>query len=85
MAKYTFIYDSNNDDFNVCHDVESPKDKHVTFNFELSDDTRWDNVMLEFAKFLDAVGYVGAHEKVDQYVSDEWEYIIKAHENTSNT
>jgi hypothetical protein len=34
--------------------------------------------MLEFAKFLDAVGYVGAHEKVDRYVSDEWNYITKA-------
>lgn len=86
MAKYTFIYTENNDDYLSFPDVEFPKEKNVSFNIELSSETRWDNVMLEFAKFLDAVGYVGVHEKVDQRISDEWEFITKAlDENTSNT
>lgn len=85
MAKYTFKYVETNNDYLSYPDIEYPKDKEVVFNIELDSATRWDNVMLEFAKFLDAVGYVGVHEKVDQRINDEWEYISKAHEDTSNT
>ena len=86
MASYTFIYEERNDDYLVYDDVEFPKDKRVTFNFEMDSATRWDNVMLEFAKFLDAVGYIGVHEKVDQRLSEEWQFINKAlDEDTSNT
>jgi len=86
MASYTFIYTESNDDYLTFPDVEFPKDKSVSFNLELSSETRWDNVMLEFAKFLDAVGYVGVHEKVEQRINDEWEFLTKAlDEDTSNT
>lgn len=85
MASYTFIYEERDDDYLAYEDVEFPKDKRVTFNFEMDSATRWDNVMLEFAKFLDAVGYVGVHEKVEQRINDEWEFLTKAlDEDTSN-
>lgn len=84
-AKYTFKYVCEREDFQQFPEIEYPKDKEVVFNITLDDGTRWDNVMLEFAKFLDAVGYVGVHDKVDQRISDEWEYITKAHEDISNT
>ena len=90
MANYTFIYEERNDDYLQYPDVEYPKDKRVTFNFEMDSATRWDNVMLEFAKFLDAVGYVGVSDKVQQRCDDEWEFLHERvnkalDEDTSNT
>lgn len=67
--------------------VEYPTNLKVVNEFEMGDDTRWNNIMLQFAKFLDAVGYVGVHEKVSQYTEDEWDFItnqLEEHENTSN-
>ena len=41
--------------------------------------------MLEFAKFLDMIGYVGVYEKVQQRIDDEWVHMTQAYnENTSN-
>lgn len=71
---------------NVFGDVEYPTDLRVVHEFEMDDGTRWDNIMLQFAKFLDAVGYVGVYEKVHQRIDEDWETLTKGmdDEDTSN-
>ena len=85
MSVYTFTHVVDNEDFQEFDTVEFPKTKEVVVSFELSDATRWDNVMLEFAKFLDMIGYVGVYEKVQTRIEDEWKVITQAYnEDTSN-
>ena len=62
---------------NVFRDVEFPTDLRVVFEFEMDDSTRWDNVMLQFAKFLDATGYAGVYDKVSKRIDEDWETITK--------
>lgn len=67
--------------------IEYPTNLKVVNEFEMCDDTQWHNVMVQFAKFLDAIGYVGVHEKVSQYADNEWELLtnqLEENENTSN-
>jgi hypothetical protein len=85
MSVYTFTHVVDNEDFQEFDTVEFPKTKEVVVSFELSEHTRWDNVMLEFAKFLDMIGYVGVYEKVQTRIEDEWKVITQAYnEDTSN-
>lgn len=60
---------------NVFPGVEFPTNLRVVHEFEMDDATRWDNIMLQFAKFLDATGYVGVYDKVQQRIDDEMEYV----------
>lgn len=60
---------------NVFADVEYPTNLKIVHEFEMDEGTRWDNIMLQFAKFLDATGYVGVYEKVQQRMDEEWEFI----------
>jgi hypothetical protein len=60
-------------EYNVLHDTEFPTNLKVVHEFEMDDATRWDNIMMQFAKFLDAVGYVGVYEKTAQRCDAEWE------------
>lgn len=60
---------------NVFNEVEYPTNLKVVHEFEMDDATRWDNIMLQFAKFLDATGYVGVYEKVQQRCDNEWQFI----------
>jgi hypothetical protein len=60
---------------NVFPGVEFPTNLRVVHEFEMDDATRWDNIMLQFAKFLDATGYVGVYDKVQQRIEDEMEYV----------
>lgn len=86
MAKYKFTYVETRDEPSVFPDIEYAQDKVVQFDLKFTDETRWDNVMLEFAKFLDACGYVGVHEKMDNYLAEIWEPVQKfLDEDTSNT
>lgn len=62
---------------NVFPGVEYPTDLRVVHEFEMSDETRWDNIMLQFAKFLDATGFVGVYEKVAQRIDEDWETLTK--------
>jgi hypothetical protein len=43
----------------------------------MDDATRWDNVLLQFAKFLDATGYVGVYDKVSKRVDEDWATITE--------
>ena len=49
----------------------------VTMNSEhfyaCEEDARWDDVMRQFAAFLDSCGYVGVYEKVDLMLDKFWE------------
>ena len=36
-------------------------------------DARWDDIMRQFASFLDSCGYVGVYEKVDLMLESYWE------------
>ena len=38
-----------------------------------SEDARWDDVMRQFAAFLDTCGYVGVYEKVDIMLEEYWD------------
>jgi len=62
---------------NAFPDIEYPTNLKVVHEFEMDDSTRWDNVMLQFAKFLDATGYVGVYDKVSTRIDEEWEIITQ--------
>lgn len=51
--------------------------KGVTSHSEMSyicpDEARWDDVVRQFATFLDTCGYVGVYERVDALLYDYWE------------
>ena len=88
MANFTFIYKNNSDTdtYDSYEGISYPQEKYVNTTVVFDDATRWDNVMLEFAKFLDACGYVGVNEKVYQRILDEWEFITKdTDEDSGNT
>ena len=38
-----------------------------------SEDARWDDIMRQFAAFLDSCGYVGVYEKVDIMLEEYWD------------
>ena len=38
-----------------------------------SEETGWDDVMRQFAAFLDTCGYVGVYEKVDIMLEEYWD------------
>lgn len=65
---------------NVFFGVEYPTNLRVVHEFEMDEATRWDNIMLQFAKFLDATGYVGVYEKVQQRMDAEWEHVTNNEE-----
>jgi len=71
---------------NVFRDIEYPTNLKVVHEFEMDDATRWDNVLLQFAKFLDATGYVGVHDKIGNRIAEDWETLTKGldDEDTSN-
>ena len=71
---------------NVFPGIEYPTNLKVVHEFEMDDATRWDNVLLQFAKFLDATGYVGAHVKISKRIDEDWETLMKGldDEDTSN-
>jgi len=86
MSTYTFRHVVENEDYQEFDTIEYPKNKEVVINFEISDSTRWDNVMLEFAKFLEMVGYVGVYEKVQTRIDEEWKFFAEvSDEDTSNS
>jgi hypothetical protein len=60
---------------NIFNDIEYPTNLRVIHEFEMSDETRWANIILQFAKFLDATGYVGVHERVSTNIENEWNNI----------
>ena len=62
---------------NVFPGIEYPTNLKVVHEFEMDDATRWDNVLLQFAKFLDATGYVGAHDKISKRIDEDWETLMK--------
>jgi hypothetical protein len=71
---------------NIFNDVEFPTNLKVVHEFEMDEATRWDNIMLQFAKFLDATGYVGVFDKVSERNEQEWKFLtaLDDDENTSN-
>jgi hypothetical protein len=62
---------------NVYNDIEFPTNLSVVYEFEMDDTTRWDNVLLQFAKFLDATGYIGVYDKVSKRVDEDWATITE--------
>ena len=66
---------------NTFADIEYPTNLHIVHEFEMTDGVVWDNIMLQFAKFLDATGYVGAYEKVDSYVTSRWKFVTQGTDN----
>ena len=82
MAKHFEFHfsESQKEDDCVFDDVEYPHVKVINSAVTFTSDTQWDNVILEFARFLDATGYVGVYERVQDYVNSYWEPINKKFE-----
>ena len=59
------------------HFKRSSAAPNVSTNSELfyvcSEDAQWDDVMRQFATFLDTCGYVGVYERIDFMLEDYWE------------
>lgn len=51
------------DDFG---DREYPYHQICNTTVEFSSDTRWTNIMLSFAKFLDGTGYIGVYDRIEK-------------------
>lgn len=70
---------------NIFSDIEFPTNQRIVHEFEMSDETQWGNIIIQFAKFLDATGYVGVYERVSTYVENEWNNFGDIDEDTCNT
>ena len=86
---FVFHYNEEQDVDGVIFDtVEYPHKKTIQHEVAFSSDTQWDNIILEFARFLDGVGYVGVLERVQSYIDGYWEPVYKLaeqdDEDTSN-
>jgi hypothetical protein len=46
---------------------------HNEMSYICSEDARWDDVVRQFAAFLDSCGYVGVYERVDSLLYEYWE------------
>tara|TARA_R110000851_G_scaffold90285_2_gene197304 strand:- start:8349 stop:8549 length:201 start_codon:yes stop_codon:yes gene_type:complete len=57
------------------HFKKSTSEPNVTTSSEhfyvCGEDAVWDDVMRQFAAFLDSCGYVGVYEKVDKMLDEE--------------
>jgi len=53
--------------------VRRPVETTSELFYVCSEDTRWDDIMRQFATFLDTCGYVGVYEKVDIMLDEYWE------------
>lgn len=93
MAKHFEFHFSESQPEEDClfSDVEYPHSKTTSHTVSFSTDTAWDNILLEFAHFLDGVGYIGVRDRVQSYVDSYWEPVrnkiaeMEAEdENTSN-
>ena len=51
-------------------DISTSTSEHF---YVCSEDARWDDVMRQFAAFLDSCGYVGVYETVDNLLEEYWE------------
>lgn len=71
------FHESHEEGDMTFNDVEYPYDKELTSRVSFESSTRWDNIVLEFAHFLDSVGYVGVHDRVSQLLEGYWEPVYK--------
>jgi hypothetical protein len=46
---------------------------HNEMSYICSEEARWDDVIRQFAAFLDSCGYVGVYERVDAILYEYWE------------
>ena len=64
------------EDKHFYHFKRSSASPTVATNSEVfyvcSEDARWDEVMRQFATFLDTCGYVGVYERVDMMLEEHW-------------
>jgi len=64
------------EDKHFYHFKRSSASPTVATNSEVfyvcSEDARWDEVMRQFATFLDTCGYVGVYERIDMMLDEHW-------------
>jgi hypothetical protein len=77
--------ESNPEEDSIFHDREYPHVKVINNAVTFSSDTAWDNIIIEFARFLDNVGYVGVTERVQGYVDGYWETLLKKEEDEDSS
>lgn len=80
-----FRFEGRKNDDGINFD-EYPNSLSIIHEFDMDDATQWGNVMIQFAKFLDACGYVGVYDKVYKRNEQEWDFLtaLDEDENTSN-
>lgn len=90
IKQFEFSY-TNSDEPDECtfDDVEFPHYKRIDHRVHFSEDTRWVNVLSEFARFLDSTGYVGVSDAVAEMIAKKdaelYAFLEKDDdENTSN-
>ena len=54
----------------TCTKVHNNSDKFVEHTYICSEDEKWDGVMLQFAEFLESVGFCGVVDNVEGMVDD---------------
>jgi hypothetical protein len=70
--QFEFSYTSSDEpDECTFDDVEYAHYKRIDHRVHFSEDTRWVNILSEFAKFLDSTGYVGVSEAVDKMIAQK--------------
>jgi hypothetical protein len=75
MAKHFRFnfHESHEEGEMTFNDVEYPYEKELSSSVSFESDTRWDNIIREFAHFLDSTGYVGVYDRVSELLDGYWE------------
>jgi hypothetical protein len=87
--QFEFSYSTNEDPEEVTFaDIEYPHHKRIDHRVYFTDNTRWPDVLREFAKFLDATGYVGVYDRIEKFIDENdaplRKYLEEDDEDTSN-
>jgi hypothetical protein len=79
MAKhFRFVFHESHEEGEMTfNDVEYPYDKELSSHVSFESSTQWDNIIREFAHFLDSTGYVGVYDRVSALLDGYWEPVYK--------
>lgn len=88
--EFNYNFYEDNPDNSIFDEVEFPQEKNIRFSTTFSEDVRWPDIMTEFARFLDATGYVGVTESIREFLAERENKIFNRYlpkdenEDTSN-
>ena len=88
--EFNYSFYEDNPENSIFDEVEFPQEKSIRFSTTFSEDARWPDIMTEFARFLDATGYVGVADSVHEFLKERDNKIFNSYlpkddnEDTSN-